>query len=135
MQRILPIHDTTGFRIADVIISSSALEYLDSMPDALGFLHRMLRPGGVLIFSVSNRDSLSRKAVRLVHSLTGRPTYFGHLRQFMTVQGLHIELRNAGFTCLDHAYFGKADGINRCLGLFMSERLASNMIIIAARRD
>jgi 2-polyprenyl-6-hydroxyphenyl methylase/3-demethylubiquinone-9 3-methyltransferase len=135
VQRLLPFRDTAGLRVADVIISSSALEYLDSLPDALNFLHRLLRPGGVLIFSVSNRDSVSRKAVRLVHALTGHPAYFGHLRQFMTPQGLRADLRNAGFTCLDHAYFGKADAINRFLGTFMPARLASNMIIVAARRD
>jgi 2-polyprenyl-6-hydroxyphenyl methylase/3-demethylubiquinone-9 3-methyltransferase len=135
VQRLLPIRDTTGFRIADIIISSSALEYLDSMPDALGFLHRMLRPGGMLMFSVSNRDSISRKAVRLVHSLTGRPAYFGHLRQFMTVKSLRNDLESAGFTCVDHAYIEKAGAINRLLGTLLPARLASNMIIVAARRD
>jgi 2-polyprenyl-3-methyl-5-hydroxy-6-metoxy-1,4-benzoquinol methylase len=131
----LPISDTTSFRIADLIISSSALEYLDSMPEALGFLHRMLRPGGVLIFSVSNYDSLSRKAVRVVHAWTGKPAYFGLLKQFTTVEDVCAVLRATGFTLLAHSYFAKADRINRTLGMVMPERFASNMIIVAARRN
>jgi SAM-dependent methyltransferase len=134
-RHVLPIQDTAGFRVADFIISSSALEYLDSMPEALAFLQRMLRPGGVIIFSVSNYDSLSRKAVRLVHGLTGKPAYFGLLKQFMTVQSLRAVLGRSGFTYLDHSYFARADRINRTLGWLVPERFASNMIIVAARRN
>jgi 2-polyprenyl-3-methyl-5-hydroxy-6-metoxy-1,4-benzoquinol methylase len=134
-QHRLPIADTSEFDPADIIISSSAIEYLDSMPDALGFLRRLLKPGGVVIFSVSNRDSLSRKAVRLVHSVSGRPAYFGLLKQFMTVGDIQSDLRSAGLTYLEHAYFARADRINRLLGSFLPQRLASNMIIVAARRD
>ncbi len=133
-QHRLPIADTTGFRIADAIISSSALEYLDSMPEALEFLGRLLRPGGITIFSVSNADSLSRKAVRLVHRLTGRPAYFSLLKQFRTPEALRRELQQAGFEYLDHSYFAKADRINRLLGRVLPDRYASNMVIVAAQR-
>jgi 2-polyprenyl-3-methyl-5-hydroxy-6-metoxy-1,4-benzoquinol methylase len=133
-QHCLPIADSASFRPADIIISSSALEYLDSMPEALRSLHPMLRPGGLLIFSVSNYDSLSRKAVRVVHSATGRPTYFGLLKQFLTVNGIQTDLRAAGYAYMDHSYFAKADKINRALGYLFPERLASNMIIVAAKR-
>ncbi len=131
----LPIADTSQFREADAIISSSALEYLDSMPEALSFVHKMLRPGGTLIFSVSNYDSLSRKGVRAVHSITGLPRYFGLVKQFMTVEALQADLSGAGFSYLQHTYFGKADRINRTLGIVASDRYASNMIVVAARRD
>ena len=134
-QHRLPIQDTAPFRVADAIISSSALEYLDSMPVALASLHRMIRPGGTMIFSVSNYDSLSRKAVRLVHSLTGKPAYFGLLKQFMTVAQIQTDLRATGYTYLAHSYFAKSDRLNRILGTVLPERLASNMIIVAARRD
>jgi 2-polyprenyl-6-hydroxyphenyl methylase/3-demethylubiquinone-9 3-methyltransferase len=133
-QHRLPIGNTASFRVADVIISSSALEYLDSMPEALRFVHRMLRADGTLIFSVSNYDSISRKAVRVIHGLTGKPAYFGLLKQFLTVDRIRADLRETGFTYLDHAYFGKADRLNRVLGLALPERFASNMIIVAARR-
>jgi 2-polyprenyl-3-methyl-5-hydroxy-6-metoxy-1,4-benzoquinol methylase len=134
-KHILPIANPETFRRADIIISSSALEYLPSMPKALQSIHAMLRPGGSLLFSVSNQDSLSRRAVRFVHSLTGRPAYVGLLKQFMTAEEIKRDLRDAGFTYLYHEYFAKADRINRLLRRFAPERFSSNMIIVAARRD
>jgi 2-polyprenyl-3-methyl-5-hydroxy-6-metoxy-1,4-benzoquinol methylase len=134
-QHLLPIKDPTRFRPADMIISSSALEYLDSMPEALASLHPILRPGGTIIFSVSNYDSFSRKAVRVVHRLTGYPEYFGLLKQFMTVEGVRADLSRTGYTYLAHSYFEREDRINRALGVVLPERFASNMIIVAARRD
>ncbi len=133
-QHRLPITDDAALPPADVVISSSALEYLDSMAEALACVRRLLNPGGLLIFSVSNRDSLSRRAVRLVHAITGRPAYFGLLKQFKTVRGLDADLERAGFASLENAYFARADRINRTLGLVLPDRYASNMIIVVARR-
>lgn len=133
-QHCLPIADTSGWRIADSVISSSALEYLDSLPDALSSIHSLLKPSGTLVFSLSNRDSLSRKLVRLVHRATGRPAYFGLLKQFRTEAVVRTELEDAGFDVLEARYFACADRLNRLLGRVVPRRFASNMIIVAARK-
>ena len=130
----LPIGQPGQWRPADAVISSSALEYLPSLPQALGSIHGMMRPGGVLVFSVSNRQSLSRAMVRLVHGLTGRPRYFGLLRQFSTPERLRLDLDRAGFDTLEHAHFARADRLNRMLARLAPAHRASNMIIVAARR-
>ena len=134
VEQRLPIQHPSTWRKADAVISSSALEYLPSLPDALRSIHAMLHPGGVLVFSISNRQSLSRRLVRLVHRWTGRPAYFGLLKQFSTPERLRADLDDAGFTYLEHAHFARADRINRLLARMAPVRLASNMIIIAARR-
>jgi SAM-dependent methyltransferase len=133
-QHTLPIQDPESWRQADAVISSSALEYLDSLPDALASIHHLLRPGGVLILSISNRDSLSRHGVRLVHAVTGRPVYFGLLKQFTTLDRLRVLLADAGFVYLDGAHFARADRINRLLGRIFPPRFASNMVIAAGQR-
>ena len=133
-QQQLPIADTADFRPADLVISSSALEYLNSMEEALAFVRRLTAPGGVAIFSVSNHDSLSRKAVRLVHLLTKRPRYLAFLKHFMTVETVQAALRSAQLEYVEHAYFARADRTNRLLGLCLPARFSSNMIIVVARR-
>jgi SAM-dependent methyltransferase len=132
-QERLPIANITRFRQADIIISSSAIEYLDSIPESLRFLRNLLKETGVVIFSVSNRDSISRRVVRWVHRLTGRPRYLKFLRHFMRVRDIKMALSDTGLAYVEHAYFGSADGLNRFLGLFLPPRLSSNMIIVAAR--
>ena len=134
VQQRLPIEHAERWRRADAVISSSALEYLPSLPAALRSIHAMLRPGGVLVFSVSNRQSLSRGMVRVVHRLTGRPSYFGLLKQFATPASLRADLEVAGFDTLEHAHFARADRVNRLLSRVVPVERASNMIIIAARR-
>jgi ubiquinone/menaquinone biosynthesis C-methylase UbiE len=48
-QHHLPISDTSGFRAADLVISSSAIEYLDSIPEALRFLRNLVKESGVVV--------------------------------------------------------------------------------------
>jgi SAM-dependent methyltransferase len=134
-QHVLPIVDTAGFRQADIIISSSAVEYLNSIPESLRFLRNLLKESGVVVFSMSNRDSISRKIARLVYRLTGRPKYLGFSRHRMAVKEIKAALSASGLTYLEHAYFARADWFNRLLGLFLPPRLSSNMIIVAARRE
>lgn len=133
-QARLPVTDTTGWDPADAVIASSALEYLPSLPDALRSAHALLRPGGVLILSMSNRDAISRRLVRAVHAVTGRPRYLGLLHQFCTPDRLRSDLCRAGFRPLDHRYFAGKDRLNRLLGLALPPRLSCNMIIMAAHR-
>ena len=133
-QHYLPIENSRSWRSADSVISSSALEYLESLPEAFGSIRELLRPGGTLVFSVSNRQSVSRMLVRMVHRLTGRPAYFGLLKQFRTIDQVRQELDASGFDLLEGAHFACADRINRLLGQVLPLRLASNMIIVAARR-
>ena len=72
------------WRPADAVISSSALEYLPSLPEALRSIHGMLRPGGVLVFSVSNRAVASAgRWCAWCMGYTGRPALF---RAVATVQ-------------------------------------------------
>ncbi|MBI1798430.1 MAG: class I SAM-dependent methyltransferase [Candidatus Eisenbacteria bacterium] len=130
----LPISDTSGFRPADIVISSSAIEYLDSISEALACLRDLTKPGGVVMVSVSNRDSVSRKFVRWVHRLTGQPRYFGLLRHFMTSEELRNELRLAELACVEHTYFGRADRFNRALSVILPPKYSSNMILAVAKR-
>jgi hypothetical protein len=133
-QSRLPIADTSGYRPADLVLSSSVIEYLDSIPEALRLLKALSRPGATIIFSVSNKDSLSRRLVRLVHGLTGRPRYFGLLKHFMNIQEIQADLRTVGLEYVEHRYFGGADRMNSVLGAVLPKRFASNMIVVVARR-
>ena len=132
-QRLLPF-DPSGMPAADLVISSSVVEYLDSVDQALASFRELLREGGILIFSLSNRDSLSRKLVRAVHALTGKPSYFGLLKHMLTAEEVAETTRRAGFTVLEQAYFGAADTLNRALAIALPPRRTSNMLIVAARR-
>lgn len=131
----LPLRNASGLAPADIVISSSALEYMDSLACALKFAGNLLAPNGILIFSMSNRQSLSRNLVRLVHRMTGHPAYLSYLRHFVTVGQLRSELATAGLRHVDDRYFGSADWLNRILAILLPRAVASNMILMIARPD
>jgi SAM-dependent methyltransferase len=134
MQIRLPPPRGHGLQAGEIVISSSVIEYLDSVEDALAFVRDILKPGGILIFSVSNRICLKRRAVRIVHRFTGRPRYFGLLRHFLSVEEVEAKLRAAGLELLDSEYFDGKDRINSLVGLFLPKKYAANLIVAVARR-
>jgi SAM-dependent methyltransferase len=134
-QHQLPIRAIAGFERADAIISSSVVEYLESVDQTLASFRALLRPRGILIFSMPNRDSLKRKLIRLLHRLSGRPRYIGLIKHFATADGLKQELARAKLTYLDHMYLEGNGPLDPVIRRFTSERRSNNMIIIAARRD
>ncbi len=54
----------------DGVIASSVFEYLEDLNLAFGELARVLRPGGVLVFSVPNMRHLERKLEQWIGRLT-----------------------------------------------------------------
>lgn len=134
-QSRLPMPGQVTLPQADIVISSSAIEYMDSVPDALAFARGLLKGQGTLIFSMSNRDSISRKLVRAVHGVTGRPEYIRYLQHFVTVADLEHYLEAGGFTPVESSYFGGVDRLNRVLASVLPPSRANNMILIAARRS
>jgi len=131
----LPLADVGDLKPADIAISSSAIEYMESIPEALAFASRLLVGGGILIFSVSNRASVSRKLARLLHRLTGRPRYLAFLRHFLTPDELKLQLPAAHLRDIEHLYFGGADPLNRFLARLLPPARANNMILMVARKE
>jgi SAM-dependent methyltransferase len=133
-QYYLPIANTEHFAKADIVTASSIIEYLDSLPSSLSFLYGLLKPEGTLIFSIPNRHSLSRKLVRSIYRITGKPEYFGLLKHFVTVDEINAALTANGFSLMEYAYCDRSDWINHTLSCFLSPEFSSNMFIVAARK-
>ena len=75
-QSRLPIPAPHSLEAADFVISSSVIEYLDSVEDALTFIHGILKPSGILIFSISNRDLLQAPGGQDLQSHHGASALF-----------------------------------------------------------
>ncbi len=134
-QAYLPIADTAHLPPAPLVISSSVIEYLPSLPDALAMLKALMTPDATLVFSISNKSSLNRAVVRFVHRLTGRPRYFGLVLHFVTEDDIRRLLADAGLEFVDLIYFGGEDRMNRIISMVFPRRFATNMILVVARRS
>ncbi|WP_050424288.1 class I SAM-dependent methyltransferase [Bradyrhizobium tropiciagri] len=59
-------------RSFDGVLCASVLEYVPSVAQCLAQIHRVLRPGGLLLVSVPNRGSLLRQSYKLAHAASSR---------------------------------------------------------------
>jgi SAM-dependent methyltransferase len=132
-QMVLPPTGSVDLPKAELIVSSSFIEYIESLPGILSFFRSHLTDGGTLIISVSNRESYTRRLVRFIHALSGYPEYLDHIRHFVTTAEIEHLLAGARFRVIAHEYYEGADRLNRMLLLFVPRRNATNMIILAAR--
>ncbi len=133
-QARLPIADTADLPPAPLVISSSVIEYLPSLPDALAMLKKLMTPDATLVFSISNKSSLNRSIVRFVHRLTGHPRYFGLVLHFVNEAHIRALLSEAGLEFVDLTYFGGEDRLNRLLSKVFPRTQTTNMILVVARR-
>jgi SAM-dependent methyltransferase len=120
---------------AGLVISSSLLEYLDDLDGALQTLAGLTEPGGVLIVSLPNRDSLFRRLEPLVFRLTGRPRYYRYLRNLLTAGEMTRKLERLGMTVGECRYFSRTPVLSGLLGGFGLRRYADNLFVLAARHS
>ena len=92
----LPAIEEADLKNADLIISSSVVEYVEDLDGALALFSRLLKPRSVLILSMPNVLCLNRIYERLKYRLTGQPIIYQHIRHFTSPRLLQNRLRRHG---------------------------------------
>lgn len=107
MQAELPAFPETKLMgQANLVISSSVLEYVPQFPESLALCHQLLQPGGHLILSLPNAYSLNRLYQRLRFRLTGQPEVYAYIRNYATVNGLARRIRPYRLTLRECHHYG-----------------------------
>lgn len=100
---------------ADLVLSSSVLEYV---PDFLGSLRKMrdlLKPDGRMLVSLPNSRSLYRKLESLAYRLIRKPTYVRYVVHRLSAEDFARQAESVGLRVLDLVFYAKADPISRTL--------------------
>jgi 2-polyprenyl-3-methyl-5-hydroxy-6-metoxy-1,4-benzoquinol methylase len=90
---------------ADLLISSSVVEYVTDLPAMLALFGRLVRPDGLLIVSLPNALCLNRAYQRLKYRLGRGFAIYAHIRHFSTPRRLDGLLQPHGFHLLEHHYY------------------------------
>ncbi|MCA9970196.1 MAG: class I SAM-dependent methyltransferase, partial [Anaerolineales bacterium] len=91
---------------ADLVISSSVLEYVPALAASLALCARLLKPGGVLIVSLPSGLSVNRAYQRLKYRLTGQPREYGYIRHYLSEGKFRRLAAPLGLTVERVAYYG-----------------------------
>ena len=114
----------------DVVLSSSVLEYLPDLPGEIARLVRLLKPGGRLILSLPNSESLYRKAERIAFGLTGRPRYFAHVKSMASAAQLTTLYRDLGIAPLEHHFYAAPPGDRLLAQLGGAQRSKTLLVMV-----
>jgi ubiquinone/menaquinone biosynthesis C-methylase UbiE len=135
VQATLPDVDEPAMAGADLLISSSVVEYVADLDAVLALFARLLKRGGVLIISMPNIASVSRMYERVKYQLTGQPAIYRYIRHFRSPAGLADQLDRHGLELLEaqyYAHFTRAASLARSIGL--SPRLTEDLFVAVFRK-
>jgi 2-polyprenyl-3-methyl-5-hydroxy-6-metoxy-1,4-benzoquinol methylase len=93
MQARLPEVDVHALDSADLVISSSVIEYVEDLDETLALFGRILRPGGTLILSMPNAFCINRIYERVKYQLRGEPHIYRYIRHFTSPGSLAKRVR------------------------------------------
>jgi 2-polyprenyl-3-methyl-5-hydroxy-6-metoxy-1,4-benzoquinol methylase len=120
----------------DGVLCASVLEYVPDVTQCLAEVHRVLRPGGLLLVSIPNRGSLLRRSYKLAHAasslVSARPLfrYLAFSKFDAAPAAMQNLLRQHGLTVLGTSFAGSP------LPPALDRRPAVGTLInILARRD
>lgn len=119
---------------ADLIICSSVLEYVDDLEGALKTFAESVTPGGIVAISMPNPASLYRRVEPVAYKLTGRPKYFGYVKNIFPVEALIRRLAACGLDTIETRYFSKTRALAPILHRLGLARLSDNLYVVVARR-
>ena len=119
---------------ADFVMASSVLEYLPDDAATDRWLADLVKPGGVLAFSVPNGDSLYRRIETARFRLTGRPAYRAHVRRLSTPAREAARFGGLGFDLLQVRYFAHGPLVSRLARAACSARRGDNLFAAVFRR-
>jgi 2-polyprenyl-3-methyl-5-hydroxy-6-metoxy-1,4-benzoquinol methylase len=105
MQGTLPRIDETGLAGADLVISSSVIEYVEELDETLALFARLLRPGGYLIVSMPNVQSISRTYQRLMHRVRPRGDVYRYIKHFSSPRALSRRAKRLGLVPRESHYY------------------------------
>jgi 2-polyprenyl-3-methyl-5-hydroxy-6-metoxy-1,4-benzoquinol methylase len=131
----LPAIDEQAFPKADLLISSSVIEYVPEFEDVLSLFARLLKPQSVLIVSMPNRLCINRGYERLKYLLTGSPQIYRYILHFTTPSSLEQRLRRYGFKLTDVRFYNHATRLARLTrSLRLPETLTEDLFVAVFRR-
>ncbi len=129
-QAILPFENIDDFDKQDVILCSSVLEYIADYEVVIQQFKALLKPNGILIISMPNKDSWYRKIEKYIYKYTGRPPYYQYIQHILTEKDFSKRLEYYGFELQKITYYPNTTIFSRLLRLVgVNEKNTNTMFV------
>lgn len=119
----------------DFVMASSLVEYLPDTPAVDHWLADLVAPGGILVFSLPNRQSLYRQLERLTFRLTGKPAYRAHVQRLSTPEETTSRFTGLGLALQQVRYYAARPVLSRLARTCLPARRSDNLFVVVFRRS
>lgn len=132
----LPHIDATALKRADLLISSSVVEYVQELDETLALFARLLKPGGVLIVSMPNVHSVSRSYQRLSNWISPRSDVYRYIVHFSSPRRLERRLAPHGMKLRGAEYYTHITRLSRAMqACRLPRRLTADLFVAAFEKS
>jgi len=136
VQGTLPNVDDSELTNADLVISSSVVEYVADLDATLGLFARVLKPNAPLVLSMPNALSVSRNHQRLKFRLTGQPEVYRHIRHFTMPRSLAARAKKHGLLLEETHYYAHLTRIAQLArAVKLPEFLTADLFVCVFRKQ
>lgn len=123
---------SSGF---DVVTASSVLEYLDDTEATDRWLTSLVRPGGFLLLSLPNRESLQRHFETALFRVSGWPPYRAHVRRIADASTTIRRFETLGLKAVAVRYYAhRAAFVSRFTHGWLPSRLTKNLFALVLKK-
>jgi 2-polyprenyl-3-methyl-5-hydroxy-6-metoxy-1,4-benzoquinol methylase len=130
IQGTLPDIDETTLERADLLISSSVVEYIEELDETLALFARLMKSGGILMVSMPNVHSVSRSQQRLSNWISPRSDVYRYIRHFSSPRQLERRLAPHGMTLREAHYYTHITRLARAMrSLRLPRRLTEDLFV------
>ena len=130
---LVPVSVTHEMKVADLLISSSVIEYVEDTDATVKMFNQLLKKDGILLVSFPNRSSWYRSFEKLAFRLTGRPSYYRYVKHLWALEEARKVFEVNGFVFLESEYYANRSAFSKAASVF-GKKVSSNLIIAAFRK-
>lgn len=131
----IPISVTDTMEKADLVISSSVIEYV---PDYLGVVkmfNELLKPNGILLVSFPNKKSWYRTFEKIAFRISGKPSYYKYVHHLWSLDQARKIIEANGFEFIENEFYANQSSFAKCVNAVAGKQSSSNLVITAFRKS
>lgn len=131
----LPALPDVSLEKADLIISSSVLEYVENLDEAFEVIRNLMTGNGTLIVSFPNSYSIYRWIQRLLFPIFRRPRYYRYVKNVLSADTLGRMLKKHGLQISEIRYYAHRSLLLKiCRALGFPEKYTENLFVAVVKK-
>ncbi len=131
----IPVSVTPDMELADLVISSSVIEYVPDSDGVAKMFNHLLKPGGVLLVSFPNKSSWYRTFEKIAFRISGKPSYYKFVQHLWTVDDAKKIFETIGFQFIEHEFYANRSSFSKVAGWLGGKKASSNLVIMAFEKN